>query len=66
MCLALYANYDKFVTWPYVLQPISIDCAGQLLRDITIVYGSSGPVGHEGLPDMSFLQSLTTSRTRRA
>jgi Acetyltransferase (GNAT) domain len=57
-CLLIYGNHDKFVAWPYLLQ--SIDGLGELgaqFRDVTSVYGHSGPVVHNCREDKPFLSN---------
>jgi Acetyltransferase (GNAT) domain len=54
--LLLYGNRDKFVAWPYLLQPIG-GMAGleTQFRDVTSVYGYSGPVVYNCTDDKAFL-----------
>lgn len=57
-CLLVYGNRDKFVAWPYLLQPIN--CGGELeaqFRDVTSVYGYSGPIVHNCREDKAFLSN---------
>ncbi|MFL6353877.1 MAG: GNAT family N-acetyltransferase [Bryobacteraceae bacterium] len=54
--LLLYGNHDKFVAWPYLLQPISdTHGRGTQFQDVTSVYGYSGPVVHNCEKDEAFL-----------
>ena len=54
--LLLYGSRDKFVAWPYLLQPISgISGFYTQFRDVTSVYGYSGPVVYNCREDESFL-----------
>lgn len=54
--LLLCGNRDKFVAWPYLLEPIS-GTAGleRQFRDVTSVYGYSGPVLYNCRQDEEFL-----------
>jgi hypothetical protein len=54
--LAVYGDTDKFVAWPYLLQPIAgfDSCAGDA-TDVTSVYGYAGPLAHNCASDESFL-----------
>ncbi|MGI8962664.1 MAG: GNAT family N-acetyltransferase [Bryobacteraceae bacterium] len=53
--LVLYGNRDKFVAWPYLLQPISSEAGlGAQFRDVTSVYGYSGPVVYNCAEDETF------------
>lgn len=52
----IYGNHDKFVAWPYLLQPINGEGGlGAQFRDVTSVYGYSGPVIHNCAEDKAFL-----------
>jgi GNAT acetyltransferase-like protein len=55
--LLLYGTRDKFVAWPYLLQPISSMGGGPEtgFRDVTSVYGYSGPVVYNCTEDEAFL-----------
>jgi hypothetical protein len=54
--LLVYGNHDKFVAWPYLLQPIDgVADLGTQFRDVTSVYGYSGPVVHNCREDKAFL-----------
>ena len=54
--LLLYGNRDKFVAWPYLLQTVDAAAGlGTQLRDVTSVYGYSGPIAHNCLEDKEFL-----------
>jgi hypothetical protein len=57
-CLLIYGNRDKFVAWPYLLQPITgVGNVGAAFRDVTSVYGYSGPVVHNCREDKAFLSN---------
>jgi hypothetical protein len=55
--LAVYGSPDKFVAWPYLLQEIEgfdrTSSGG--LRDVTSVYGYSGPIAYGSENDGPFL-----------
>jgi hypothetical protein len=56
--LLVYGSGDKFVAWPYLLQPIDgTDHLGARFRDVTAVYGYSGPVVHHCAEDKAFLSN---------
>src|SRR5947209_13844769 len=43
--LAVYGDDDRFIAWPYVLQSLTgVLTQSCRLRDVTSVYGYSGPV----------------------
>jgi len=57
--LAVYGNSDKFLAWPFIMQDIE-DCGGCSagnLKDITSVYGYTGPIASGCENDQSFLLS---------
>jgi Acetyltransferase (GNAT) domain len=54
--LLIYGNRDKFVAWPYLLQPINtLGGLGVRFQDVTSVYGYSGPIVHNCTEDRAFL-----------
>lgn len=54
--LLIYGNREKFVAWPYVLQAINgATGPATQFRDVTSVYGYSGPVIHNCTEDKTFL-----------
>jgi hypothetical protein len=54
--LLVYGDAEKFVAWPYLLQPIEgANSVGADLRDVTSVYGYSGPLVHQCQGDDKFL-----------
>ena len=57
--LAVYGNSDKFVAWPYLLQEIVgfEHQATANLRDITSIYGYTGPLAFGCNGDEAFLLS---------
>ena len=57
--LAVFGNCDKFVAWPYLLQEI-VGCERQApdnLRDVTSIYGYTGPLALGCDSDEAFLLS---------
>jgi hypothetical protein len=56
--ILIYGNPEKFVAWPYLLQAIDTGSdVGAQFRDITSVYGYSGPVVHNCIEDKAFLEN---------
>lgn len=54
--LITYGDPEKFVAWPYLLQPVEEATAfGKQFRDITSVYGYSGPLIRNCSEDSEFL-----------
>jgi hypothetical protein len=54
--LLIYGNREKFVAWPYLLQAIDRGPGPEVqFRDVTSVYGYSGPVVHNCAEDKDFL-----------
>ncbi|MGC1684418.1 MAG: NeuD/PglB/VioB family sugar acetyltransferase [Candidatus Acidiferrales bacterium] len=61
--LAVYGSGDKFVAWPYLLQEIEGFERSSMseLRDITSVYGYTGPIACGCEHDEEFLASAWTA-----
>ncbi len=56
--LLVYGDAEKFVAWPYLLQPIEGGHGfGAELRDVTSVYGYSGPLLNQCDNDEKFLSA---------
>jgi hypothetical protein len=70
--LAVYGDQDKFIAWPYLIQPITgFDSCPDNTVDISSVYGYVGPIAHNCAFDGKFLCNawkafLDTWRSQRA
>jgi hypothetical protein len=59
--LAIFGDRDKFLAWPYILQDIKGFGKTHGLRDITSVYGYSGPLANNCRNDEDFLTTAWES-----
>jgi hypothetical protein len=57
-CLAVYRGAGKFVAWPYLQHDIvnSAEITGMQYRDVSSVYGYSGPLAFNCAGDPEFLE----------